>query len=96
MPFYPTTFRQNEKKSLGILQNNLIFQFIKKIKKQRQNNKKNATGQQTMSYKDCITTVYIFVDETSKLIGHRHKPNKPKFSDSELITFLVYASTSYL
>ena len=46
-----------------------------------------------MTYKDYITTVYVIVDEVLKLIGHKHKTNKPKFSDSELITLLVYAST---
>ena len=46
-----------------------------------------------MTYKDYITTVYVIVDEVLKLIGHKHKTNKPKFSDSELITLLVYATT---
>jgi len=45
------------------------------------------------TYKDYITTVYVIVDEVLKLIGHKHKTNKPKFSDSELITLLVYAAT---
>ena len=46
-----------------------------------------------MTYKDYITTVYVIVDDVLKLIGHKHKTNKPKFSDAELITLLVYAST---
>ena len=46
-----------------------------------------------MTYKDYITTVYVIADEVIKLIGHKHKTNKPKFSDSELITLLVFAST---
>jgi chaperonin cofactor prefoldin len=46
-----------------------------------------------MTYKDYITTVYVIVDEVLKLIEHKHKTNKPKFSDSELITFLVYCAT---
>jgi hypothetical protein len=46
-----------------------------------------------MTYTDYITTVYVIVDDILKLIGHKHKTNKPKFSDSELITLLVYAST---
>jgi len=46
-----------------------------------------------MTYKDYITTVYVIVDEVIKLIGHKHKTNKPKFSDNELITLLVFAST---
>ena len=45
-----------------------------------------------MTYKDYITTVYVIVDEVLKLIGHKHKTNKPKFSDSELITFLIYCA----
>ena len=49
-----------------------------------------------MSYKNYITTVWIFVDEILKSIEYRHKTNKLKFSNSELITLLVYASTSYL
>ncbi len=44
-----------------------------------------------MQYKDYITTIYIIVDDILKLLKHKHKTNKPKFSDSQLITFLVFA-----
>jgi len=46
-----------------------------------------------MTYRNYITTVYIIVDEVLKLIGYKHKTNKPKFSDSELITLLIYCAT---
>ncbi len=45
-----------------------------------------------MSHRDYITTVYVIVDEILKLIGHKHKTKKPKFSDNELTTLLVFAS----
>jgi len=38
-----------------------------------------------MTYKDYITVVFIIVDEVLKLMGHKHKTNKPKFSGSERI-----------
>lgn len=34
---------------------------------------------------------FCFVDDVLNLIGHKHKTNKPRFSDAELITFFIYA-----
>ncbi len=47
-----------------------------------------------MTFRDYIINVYILTDEILKLIKHKHKTNKPKFSDVELITLIIF-SMSY-
>ncbi len=47
-----------------------------------------------MTFLEIIINVYILTDEILKLIKHKHKTNKPKFSDVELITLIIF-SMSY-
>lgn len=46
-----------------------------------------------MSYENFIITVFVIVSDLLKAMGHRHKTNKPKFSDEELITLLIFSMT---
>jgi len=46
-----------------------------------------------MTYRDYITNLFVIVDDILNILAHKHKTNKPKFDDSELITFLIFAMT---
>ncbi len=39
-----------------------------------------------MSYEDFIITVFVIVNDLLKAMGHKHRTNKPRFSDDKYTT----------